>query len=201
MGDVLLVATGRVPNTDTLEVEKTGVKLTKRGYVKVNNYMETSAKDVWAIGDIAGVYFFKHSANLEAEYAYINAMYPKRRSKVDYYPMPHAVFSSPQIAGVGFTEQELIEQGKPYAKGVYQYINTGMGAALDEKDGFAKILCDPQSRKILGCHIIGHEASTLLHEILIVMKAKKPVDIISQTVHVHPALSEVIQRCVGSIEW
>ena len=165
--------------------------------------METSVSGIWAIGDIAGIYLFKHSANLEAAYASQNAYvkHEKDRIKVDYKAMPHAIFSSPQIAGVGYTEEALIEKKIKYAKGNYNYINTAMGTALDDKDGFVKVLLDPKTREILGCHIIGHDASTLIHEVLIAMKADLGASGITRAVHIHPALSEVVQRAFGNVEY
>ena len=114
--------------------------------------------------------------------------------------MPHAVFSSPQIAGVGFTEEELIAKRIKYAKGVHEYKHTAYGEALLEKDGFVKVLTDPHTREILGCHIIGPYASMLIHEVIIAMKANLGAAGITQAVHVHPALSEVVQRAFNSIE-
>lgn len=120
--------------------------------------------------------------------------------KVDYTAMPHAVFSSPQIAGVGFTEQELKEKKIPYLVGKYDYINTGMGTALKEEDGFVKFLVHKKSKKILGCHIIGKEASTLIHEVLVAMKiGSGKISDITRTVHIHPALSEVVQRAASGV--
>ncbi len=196
----LLIATGIKPNTDLLKVEKAGIKTDIRGFIKVNKYMETSWKNVWALGDIAGVYLFKHSANLEAEYVLNNILGKKKA--VDYYPMPHAIFSSPQVAGVGLTEQECIEKKKQYVVGRYDYKNTGMGAALAEEDGFVKLIVDEKSREILGCHILGPDASTLLHETVVAMKAnrRKALDILRSAVHVHPALSEVVQRAALSVK-
>jgi dihydrolipoamide dehydrogenase len=142
----LLVATGVTPNTDTLHLEKTGVTTNDRGYINVNKYLETSAKHIWAFGDVAGIYLFKHSANREAEYV-LNNIVGKKKA-VDYDPMPHAVFSDPQIAGVGLTEQEAREQKKDYVVGTYEYRRTGMGRALEEKDGFAKFIVDKRNREI-----------------------------------------------------
>jgi len=104
-----LVATGITPNSDLLDLEKTGVKTDKRGYIKSNDYLETTAKNIWVLGDIAGKYFFKHSANVDADVVY-NNMYEKKKMKANYKAMPHAVFSSPQVAGVGATEDELIDK-------------------------------------------------------------------------------------------
>jgi mycothione reductase len=128
-GTELLIATGRVPNTDILGVAKTGVKLDKSGYIETNEFMEANVPGIWAFGDIAGKYLFKHSANLEAEYVTL-AVVSGHRHPVDYTAMPHAVFSSPQVAGVGATEQELKEKKADYLVGRYKYADTGMGEAL-----------------------------------------------------------------------
>jgi dihydrolipoamide dehydrogenase len=199
-GTDLLVATGRIPNSDILAVGKTGVKTDKHGFIETNEYLETAVPGVWAFGDIIGKYLFKHSANLEAEYVVYNMLNSKGAMKpVDYTAMPHAVFSYPQVAGVGATEQGLKEKKIDYLAGRYKYETTGMGEALAEKDGFVKFLTDYEG-KILGCHIIGPEASTLIHEVLVSMKAgRSHVNDIIDTVHIHPALSEVVQRGAGSV--
>ncbi len=201
----LLIATGVTPNSDTLDVEKSGVQITDRGFIKVNKYMETSMKNIWALGDIAGIYMLKHSANQEAEYV-LEAILKKKRSvlptkAIDYYPMPHAIFSNPQIAGVGLTEQQAQQQQQNYVVGKYEYRMTGMGAALVEKNGFVKFIVDKKTKEILGCHILGPEASTLIHEVCVAMKAdrKKALDIIRNTIHIHPALSEVVQRAAWKV--
>ncbi|MEK6951210.1 MAG: dihydrolipoyl dehydrogenase [Nanoarchaeota archaeon] len=195
----LLIATGLKPNSDRLDVAKTGVKTNEKGFITVNRYLETSAKNIWALGDIAGVYLFKHSANLEAEYVLQNIFSLKKA--VDYYPMPHAIFTSPQIAGVGLTEQDCQQQKKKYVVGKYYYQHTGMGAAIEEKEGFVKLLVDEKSKEILGCHILGPGASTLIHEVVVAMKADrfKALEILRTAVHVHPALSEVVQRAALSV--
>ena len=200
ISDALLVATGRIPNADILDVKKGNVEIDDKGFIKTNNYLETTAKNIWALGDIAGKFLFKHSANLEAQYVYNNAILNKK-NKVDYNAMPHAIFSSPQVAGVGLREQDLNEKKINYAKGVYNYINSGMGIALQDNDGFVKIFADRKTRKILGCHILGTDASTLIHEVIVAMKAGLTVNAIDQAVHIHPALSEVVQRAVRNIEW
>ncbi|MBI4452124.1 dihydrolipoyl dehydrogenase [Candidatus Woesearchaeota archaeon] len=200
VSDVILVATGRTPNTDILDVQKGNVETDEKGFVKTNQYLETTAKNTWALGDIVGKFLFKHSANLEAQYAYYNTIGGKK-IKVDYSAMPHAIFSSPQIAGVGLREQDLKAKNIDYAAGRYDYINSGMGLALQDEEGFVKIFADRKTRKILGCHILGTHASTLIHEVIVAMKNNLSADAISNSVHVHPALSEVVQRAVLNIEW
>ncbi|MDQ3083775.1 MAG: hypothetical protein M3Q77_03055 [Thermoproteota archaeon] len=119
---------------------------------------------------------------------------------VDYIAMPHAIFSSPQVAGVGFTEQELRKKGTEHLKSTYPYIQTGMGEAIEDRDGFVKFLVDKNDRKILGCHIMGTDASTLIHEVLVAMRTGNgKIDSITNTIHIHPALSEVIARAASGI--
>jgi mycothione reductase len=192
--DQLLVATGRVPNSDTLDLEKTKVRTGERGFIIVNRYLETNIKGILALGDAVGRYMFKHTANHEAQYAYNNIMHPDRKVAVDYTAMPHAVFSSPQIAGVGYTEQYLKKEKIEYLKSVYPYINTAMGQAIEDRDGFVKFLVEKKDGKILGCHIIGSHASILIHEVLTAMRLGARINDIARTVHIHPALSEVVVR-------
>ncbi|MBI5133274.1 MAG: dihydrolipoamide dehydrogenase [Thaumarchaeota archaeon] len=115
--------------------------------------------------------------------------------------MPNAVFSSPQVAGVGMTEEELKEKSVKYAKGYYKYIDTAMGTAIDDQVGYIKVLADPETKKILGCHIIGSDASTLIHEVIVAMKYANNVESVLESIHIHPALSEVVQMAFYTIEW
>jgi dihydrolipoamide dehydrogenase len=167
----------------------------------VDQYLETNIKGIFALGDIVGRYQFKHNANNESRYAYHNMLAPDtKKVPVDYTAMPHAIFSSPQVAGVGFTEQQLSIKGIDYQKSVYPYIRTGMGEAIEDRDGFVKFLVSRSEKKILGCHIIGTDASTLIHEVLVAMKAGDgTVQSITKTIHIHPALSEVIARAAETI--
>lgn len=190
--DEILMAAGRVPNSDTLEVENAGIETTERGFVKTDEEMETGVEGVYALGDIADNWMFKHSANHEAQTVFRNLL--SHGHEADYPAMPHAVFTSPQIAGVGQTEQQLEESDQAYVSARYDFEDTGMGGALKEEDGFVKVLASEKG-EILGCHIIGPEASTLIHEVLVAMKAGSGhVSDIKNTVHIHPALNEVVQR-------
>jgi mycothione reductase len=196
--DQLLVATGRMPNSDTLDLGKTGVQVDGRGFVRVNKYLETNVKGIFALGDAVGRYMFKHSANHEAQYAFNNIMHANKKVAVDYAAMPHAIFSWPQVASVGHTEQELKKDRADYAKAVYPYIRTVMGEAIEDRDGFVKLLASRKDGMILGCHIIGAHASILIHEVLVAMKAGVTIGNIARTVHIHPALSEVVSRAASS---
>jgi len=195
----LLVAVGRVPNSDLLDVAKSGIATNNHGYIKVDGYMQTNVPGIWAIGDIAGIYLFKHSANLEAQFAFHNAYHPGHEQKVDYTAMPHAVFSSPQVAGVGMTENDAKAKKIDYVAGRYEYRRTAMGAAMMEAGGFVKVIAAKKTGMILGCHIIGPEASTLIHEVVVAMQNNGTVNAIRKAVHAHPALSEVVQRAFNNL--
>jgi mycothione reductase len=207
--DQLLIAAGRIPNSDTLDLGKTGVNLDDKGYVLTDEFLQTNIKGIYSLGDVVGRYPFKHSANLEAHYAIHNILHGQDKIPVDYTAIPHAIFTSPQIAAVGVTEQSLKRQGKKvnedYLKSIYPFINTGMGLAIEDHEGFVKFLVDKKNRRILGCHIIGTDAPVLIHEVAVAMKTSDSmgnngiIDSISRTVHVHPALSEVVARAASQI--
>ena len=200
LADGLLVATGRVPNTDLLNVAATGVEIDERGFVKTDEFLETNVPGIWALGDIVGKYLLKHSANLEAAYAGNNIFNPDNKVAVDYNAMPHAIFASPQVAGVGLTEREAIEQGFDFAVASYDYSDTAYGSSIEDRDGFVKILAERHSGEILGAHIIGTDASILIQEVVNAMRAGLNVRSITQSIYVHPALPEVVQRAFGELE-
>jgi dihydrolipoamide dehydrogenase len=191
-GDALLVAAGRVPNTDTLDVAAAGIDTDDRGFVETDEYLRTTADGVWALGDIVGEYLLKHSANHEARTAVGNIFGDDLRP-VDYSAMPFAVFASPEVAGVGAREADLRDEGRDYATNTYRYEDTARGDAM-KAEGFVKVLVDPGG-EILGCHIVGPEASALIQEVVVAMRSGTgTVHDIRDAVHVHPALPEVVQR-------
>ncbi|WP_436930705.1 dihydrolipoyl dehydrogenase [Halosimplex halobium] len=191
-GDELLVAAGRVPNTDTLNLDATGVETDGRGFVATDEYLRTGAEGVWALGDIVGEYLLKHSANHEAK-AVARNIFGSDPEPVDYSAMPFAVFASPEVAGVGALEQDLREAGREYATNTYRYEETARGDAMGA-EGFVKAIVDLEG-EILGCHIVGPDASSLVQEVVVAMKAGSgTVRDIRESVHIHPALPEVVQR-------
>jgi mycothione reductase len=197
----ILVAAGRGPLTDILHPEKAGIKTTSRGWIEVNEYFETSQPNIWAFGDADGKYLFKHVANYESEVVYYNAVL-KKKIKVDYHAIPHAVFTYPEIASVGLAEKEAIDShGKENILiGFYRYENTAKGEAMNAKDYFVKVIVDGSNSKILGAHIIGPWASILIQEIVNVMYTDAgSVDIVDRAIHIHPAMTEVVQRAFGSL--
>ena len=197
--DALMVAAGRVPNSDLLKPEKTGVHMDERGYVKVNEYLETSKKNIWAFGDAIGKEMFKHVANYEAGIAWHNAVHD-HKVKMDYSAAPHAVFTRPQVASVGLKEAEAKQQGYKILVGKALYKDTAMGGAMGEPEGFVKVIVERETGKILGGHIIGAEASILIQEIVNAMVTEKgSYASIVQAMHIHPALSEVVQQAFGNL--
>ncbi len=198
-GDVLLMATGRVPNTDLLEVASTGVEVDDRGCIKADEYLETNVPGIWTLGDILGRYLLKHSANLEAAYVANNIFHPDAKVAADYTAMPHAVFASPQVASVGLTERAAKESGLPYVAATYDYSDTAYGSSIEDHDGFVKVLAHQETGEILGCHIVGTDASMLIQEAANAMRMRLTTDAITQAIYVHPALPEVVQRAFGAL--
>ena len=191
-GDRLLLATGRRPNSDTWNVEAAGIETDDEGFVETDEYFETSVDDVYAIGDVAGNYPFKHSGDKEAE-CVVDAVVHGEETPVEYPGMAHAILGSPQVAGLGDTEDDLEgEAGEDYRVGTCGYDDTALGETLDHEGGFAKVLVDPDG-EVLGCHVVGPDASTLIHEVSTALAAGADAETIAETIHVHPALSEVVQ--------
>jgi dihydrolipoamide dehydrogenase len=197
----ILIASGRGPNTDILHPEKAGIKTDNQGWITVNEYMETSQPNVWALGDADGKYPFKHKANYEAQIVYYNAIL-RTMTKVDYHAVPHAVFTYPEIASVGLREKEAMEkygQDKVLV-GIHRYEETAKGEAMNLKDYFVKVIVENGPMKILGAHIIGPYASVLIQEIINLMytpeQSAKPI---IQGMHIHPALNEVVEKAFQSL--
>ena len=192
--DEILVATGRVPNTDILHPERSGIKTDKKGWILVNEYLETSQPNIWALGDANGKYLLKHVGNYESGIVYLNAIM-KEKVKADYHAVPHAVFSYPEIAGVGMGEQKAVER---YGEvriviGLKFFEDTAKGAAMEARDYFVKVILDAEEDKILGAHIIGPHASVLIHQIIPLMytELRSPAPIM-RAMDIHPSLSEVV---------
>jgi len=188
----IMVAAGRKSNADILKVENTGVETDKKGYIRVNEYLETTQKNIWAFGDAIGKEMFRHVANTEADIAWHNSMH-KDKVKMDYSASPHAVFSHPQIASVGLTEDQAKEKHKILV-GTAPYSTVAKGMAMMEDKGFAKVIVEKGTWKILGYHIIGPSAPILIQEVIDAMAMGGNAQPIVQGMHIHPALSEVVVR-------
>ncbi|CAN5255336.1 mycothione reductase [soil metagenome] len=196
--DTLLVATGRVPNSDRLAVAVTGVETDDAGFVRTDEYMRTNVDGIWALGDIVGRFQLKHNANLEAAHVTNNILDPDQLTAVDYHAMPWAIFGSPQIGGVGLTQQEAEERDVPHAVAIYPYDRTAYGSSIEDHDGFVKVLADPSSGDLLGCHVIGKDASVLVQEAVNVMRFRLPIDVLAESIYIHPALPEVMHAAFAT---
>ncbi len=196
-GDEVLVALGRRPNSDTLNLEATGIETDDRGFVETNAYLETTAANVWAQGDIAGNALFKHAGDYETRHTVANVVDDERRA-LDLSAMPHTIFTEPQIAGVGKTEGELEDDGTEYVVGRADYADSAMGRAKKLDHGFLKVLAAPDGG-ILGAHAIGYEASTLLHEAVLAMRAGLCVGDVAGAIHAHPTLSRVVEAAFRDV--
>ena len=195
----LMLATGRVSNADSLRLDKTGVKLDERGYIQVNDYLETTKKGIFAFGDAIGKEMFKHVANYEAGIAWHNALHD-HKVIADLSVAPHAVFTHPQVASVGLKEEEARQRKLKFLVGRAEYKDTAMGAALGFPDGFVKVLVEEKTGKILGAHIIGPEASLLIQEIVNAMvSGRGDFSPIASAMHIHPAMTEVVQNAFGDL--
>ena len=197
----LLIAAGRKSNADVLMVQNTGVKTDDRGYIVVDEFLETTKKDIWAFGDAIGKKMFRHSANHEAELVWHNAIHGKK-SRMNYLTVPHAVFSYPEIASVGLTEEQAIKlMGKhEVLVGKAMYMDVARGEAMMETEGFTKAVVHRKSGKILGYHIIGPQASVLIQEVVNAMAANGNLWSVAKGMHIHPALSEVVLKAFGKLE-
>ena len=194
----IMMAVGRRSNADILRIENTGVETDKKGFIKVNEYLETNRKGIFAIGDANGQQMFRHMANREAEIVAQNAFYGKN-IKVDYSAVPHAVYSHPQVASVGMTEAQARE-GSSVLIGRMKYFNIAKGEAMMEKESFAKVIVEKETDRILGFHIIGPYAPELIQEVVNAMTSGGGMEELGQGIHIHPSLSELVQYTISSLE-
>lgn len=192
--DALLIAAGITPNTDTLGLENTGIRTDKKGFVIVDKYLQTNVEGVYALGDCLGRYLYRHSVNFEGEYLFRTLFTENVREPIQYPPMPHAVFTYPQVASVGKTEDELKQEGTDYVVGLNPYAQSAMGMALMSDHGFCKILFDQKTKKILGAHIVGEEASNMIHMLIAFMYKNATLDDLLGMIYIHPALPEIVRN-------
>lgn len=199
LGDQVLVATGRRPNSDALAVERAGVELDERGFIAVDAYLQTTQSGIYAYGDIIGQGMFKHTSSYEGEIAYRNAY--GAALPVDYRSNPHAVFSDPQIGAVGLTEGACREQGLDYTVARKDYSDFAKGKIVGSPPGFAKLLVENGTDRILGFHMIGPQAADLIHEVVVAMNAGQgTAGLIRRSIHVHPTLAELVRQVFDATE-
>lgn len=190
--EALLVATGIEPATADLGLEKAGIQMHQGGFVKVDDRLETNVPGVFAFGDCIGHYFFRHSANYQGEYLFKSLFQKQRRRPLAMPEVPHAVFTSPQIGSIGKREDDL-RQGT-YVVGKVRYAQSAMGMALKSKSGFVKLLFDRRTTRLIGAHMIGPEASNMIHMAIAYMQMHAKLDDLLGTIYIHPALPELIRN-------
>jgi mycothione reductase len=199
--DEVLVAVGRTPNSDTLNLDATGVEVDSEGRVIVDEYQQTNVDGIYALGDITSPHQLKHVANHEARVVKHNLLNPTDRITSDHRFVPHAVFSSPQIAAVGLTEEQAKERGIPYVVGRQQYADIAYGWAMEDTTGFAKILADPGTGQIIGCHIIGPQASSVIQPVIQAMSfGLDAYSMARNQFWIHPAMSELIENALLKLD-
>ncbi|WP_298181007.1 mycothione reductase [Saccharomonospora sp.] len=196
-GDLLLVATGRRPNSDLLDVAATGISTTPSGHVVVDEYQRTDVDGIYALGDLSSPYELKHVANHEARVVQHNLLHPDDPIASDHRFVPHAVFTSPQIASVGLTERDAAARGVPYVTATQKYGDIAYGWAMEDTTGFAKLLADPRSGQLLGAHIIGAQAPTLLQPLIQAMSFGLDARSMARGQYwIHPALPELVENAL-----
>ena len=204
--DALLVATGRIPNGDRMDLAAGGVEMHDDGRIKVDQYGRTSAEGVWALGDVSSPYQLKHIANHEAKVVFHNVLNPSDLREFDHRYIPSAVFSHPQIGQVGMTEDEArawaAENGTEITVKVQNYGDVAYGWALEDRDGFAKLIADRATGRLLGAHFIGEQAATLVQQCIQMMSFEMDVREVVKGQHwIHPALPELIENAILGLEF
>jgi mycothione reductase len=195
--DILLVATGRRPNGAGLEVEKTGVALDAHGRVVVDEFQRTAVDGIYALGDISSKFQLKHVANHEAKVVKHNLANPDARISSDHRFVPAAVFTDPQIASVGITEEHAVKAGIPYAVKVQEYADIAAGWAREDARHFLKVLADPATGLLLGAHVIGPEAATVIQPLIQAMHfGQSAHEVARKQYWIHPALSELVENAL-----
>ena len=198
--DVLLIATGRTPNGDLLELAATGVAVADDGYVEVDAKQRTSVEGIFALGDVSSRSQLKHVANHEMRIVQHNLLHPDAMIDSDHRFVPHAVFTDPQIAAVGVTEHEAIERGLDHVVVTQDYGTVAYGWALEDEHHFLKLVADPHTRRLLGAHIIGPQASTLIQPLIQAMSFDLDATTMAHGQYwIHPALPELIENALLSL--
>ncbi|MBT1095454.1 mycothione reductase [Streptomyces sp. Tu102] len=198
--DEVLMAIGRRPNSDLVDAAAGGLATHPDGRIVVDEQQATSVPGVWALGDVSSKWMLKHVANAEAHTVMHNVLHPDDPIATDHRYVPHAVFSSPQIATVGLTEQEATENATPYVVGRANYSDTAYGWAMEDTTGFAKVLADPATGKLLGAHIMGPQAPTLIQPLIQAMSLGQDARSVARGQYwIHPAMPEVVQGALNNL--
>jgi len=191
--DRLIVSVGRVPNTDGLNLEAVGLKADDRGFIPIDNHTcATTAPGIYAIGDVVRGPMLAHKA--EDEGVLVAEVIAGQKPHIDYNCIPWVIYTSPEIAWVGKTEQQLKAEGRAYKPGQFPFAANGRALGMGAADGFVKVLADAQTDEILGVHIVGNAASDLIAEAAVAMEFKAAAEDIGRVCHPHPSLSEVVRE-------
>ena len=193
--DRVLVATGRAANVESIGLKETGIALTDRGFIKINEKMETSAKGYYAIGDVAGPPMLAHKGEREGMIV-AEVIAGKHFHPLNYGNIPNATYCHPEVASIGMTEAQVKEKKIEYKVGKFPYSANGRARTSGETEGFVKIIKDAKYGEILGAHIVGAHATELIHEIAVARENEFTVEEIELAIHAHPTLSESIAEAV-----
>ncbi len=196
--DKVLVAVGRKPNTQNLGLEKIGVKMDAKGFVQVNNKLQTSWPHIYAIGDIVGAPLLAHKASKEGLVA--AAVIAGQNEILDYRAMPSAIFTDPEIATVGMTEDDARKAGRDIKVGKFPFAASGRAMSMDDTDGFVKVIADAVTDELLGVHMIGPEVSELIAEAALAIEMGACAEDLALTVHAHPTLPESLMEAAEALE-
>lgn len=199
--DMLLVCTGRKPNGDRLDLDRAGVDTHEDGRIVVDEHQRTTAEGVWALGDASTPIQLKHVANREAEVVRHNLRHPDDLISAEHEIIPSAVFTEPQIASVGRTEQDCRDAGLDYVVGVTPYAEVAYGWAMEDETGFAKVLAERGTGRILGAHIMGPQASSLIQPLVLAMTYRIDARSLARRPYwIHPALTEVVENALLALD-
>lgn len=196
--DKLIVSVGRVPNTDLLNLEAVGLQTDERGFITVNDHCATAASGIYAIGDVVRGPMLAHKA--EDEGVMVAELLAGQKPHLNYNSMPWVMYTTPEIAWVGKTEQQLRSEGHEYRSGQFPFAANGRALGLGDAEGFVKMLADAKTDEILGVHIIGANASDLIAEAALAMEFRASSEDIARTCHPHPSLSEAIREAALAID-
>jgi len=195
--DLLLVATGRMPNTDRLDVDAAGIEILSDGRISTDCYGRTGVEGIWALGDISSDFQLKHVANHEARVISHNLAFPHDLRQFDHRYVPSAVFTDPQIASVGMTEDAVRAAGLDYVAATQSYGDTAYGWAMEDTTGICKLIADPHSGLLLGAHLMGYQSSNLIQPLIQAMSLGQRVpDVARGQYWIHPALMEVVENAL-----
>jgi dihydrolipoamide dehydrogenase len=195
----VLVAAGRAPNVEEIGLKENGVQLTDNGFIKINEKMETTAKGIYAIGDVAGPPMLAHKGSREGA-VLAELLAGQHAHLVNYGNIPNATYCHPEVASIGLTEQQCKDKKLDYKVGRFPFSASGRARTSGETEGFVKIIRDAKYGEILGAHIIGSHATELLHEIAVARENEFTVEEIDLAIHAHPTLSEAVaEACLDSL--